>query len=97
MQEQIFSFMDSIIKDGWIIAVGVFVLGQIIKTSIPSIDNKYIPLIGGVLGTVLALLIPDIFPGDSTIVCAINGLVVGWAATGGVETVKNLTSDRGTK
>jgi len=90
MQEQNLLFIESLIKDGLIIAAGVFVLGQIINKSMTFIDNKYISMIGGIIGAVLGVVIPHIFPDDTIIVCAIKGLVVGWASTGASETFKNL-------
>lgn len=65
------------------------IVGQIIKTSIPKLDNKYIPLIVGTLGVVINvwyngwILTPEILLG---------GLVSGWASTGAYETVRNLLS-----
>lgn len=71
-----------------LVVFGICLLvGQIIKTSIPKLDNKYIPLIVGVLGVVINVwyngwaFTPEILLG---------GLASGWASTGAYETIKNL-------
>ncbi|MEG1657391.1 MAG: phage holin family protein [Christensenellaceae bacterium] len=62
-------------------------VGYIIKHSLPKIDNKYIPLILGVLGVVINawvcawVISPQIILG---------GLASGLAATGAFEMVRNL-------
>ena len=88
MQEQLVLFIESIIKDGLIVVAGIFVLGQIIK-GLKIIDPDYIPMIGGLFGALLGIGIPHIFPDSGVIVCAVKGLICGWAATGGFETFKN--------
>jgi len=93
--ENVFKFIvDLFIGNGLIIAVGTFVLGSIIKQSIKFIDNDFIPLIGGIVGIILGILIPDIFPGNDLITAGIKGLALGWASTGGYETVKNLINHK---
>lgn len=93
--ENVFKFIvDLFIGNGLIIAVGTFVLGSIIKQSIKFIDNDFIPLIGGIVGIILGILIPDIFPGNDFITAGIKGLALGWASTGGYETVKNLINHK---
>ena len=82
------------VGNGLIIAVATFVLGMIIKQSIKKIPNDLIPLIGGIVGILLGILIPDIFPGKDILTSAICGLALGWASTGGYETVKNLVSKK---
>lgn len=90
--ENVFSFItDLFLSDGIIIAVAVYVLGEIVKTSIKFIKNQYIPLLGGVAGVILGLTIPTIFPEADIMTKAIYGLALGWAATGGFETFKGLT------
>lgn len=71
-----------------LVVFGICLLvGQIIKTSMPQLENKYIPLIVGILGVVLNAwyngwaFTPEILLG---------GLASGWASTGAYETVKNL-------
>ena len=82
------------VGNGLIIAVATFVLGMIIKQSIKKIPNDFIPLIGGIVGILLGIFIPDIFPGKDILTSAICGLALGWASTGGYETVKNLVSKK---
>ena len=90
--ENVFNFIiELFISNGIIIAVGAFVVGAIVKTSLTFIPKKYIPLIGGILGIILGITIPNIFPGKDIISAGICGLALGWAATGGYETIKNLT------
>lgn len=81
---------DLFLSNGIVIAVGCFVVGQIIKSALDMIPNKYIPLICGILGAVAGATIPGIFPDTHVVIAAINGLALGWAATGGVETIKGL-------
>jgi hypothetical protein len=70
---------------------------MIIKQSIKKVPNDIIPLIGGVIGILLGIFIPDIFPGKDILTSAICGLALGWASTGGYETVKNLISNKNTE
>ena len=72
-----------------IIAVAAFIVGQIIK-GFKKIPNNIIPLVAGVLGIILGIAIPNLFPGKDIITSGILGLALGWAATGGFETIKNL-------
>ena len=89
--ENIFDFIVNLfVSDGMIIAVATFVTGMIIKQSIKVINNDLIPLIGGIIGILLGIFIPNIFPDKDVISSAICGLALGWASTGGFETVKNL-------
>lgn len=90
--DEILKFIaDLFIGNGIIIAVGAFVVGAIIKTSLTFIPKKFIPLICGILGMILAILIPNILEGYDLVSKAVCGLALGWAATGGYETIKNLT------
>lgn len=90
MENVIQFIMDLMVGDGLIIAVAAFILGSIIKSSLTFIPNKFIPLIGGVVGIVLGMSIPHIFPDADLITSGVYGLALGWAATGGYETVKQL-------
>jgi len=62
-------------------------VGYVIKHSLNSIPNKYIPLVMAILGTVLNVWVnswaftPEIFLG---------GLASGLAATGAFELVRNI-------
>lgn len=84
--------IDLFVGNGLIIAVGTFVTGEIIKKSIKVIHKDFIPLIGGIIGILLGIFIPDIFAGKDLLTAAICGLALGWASTGGYETVKNLVN-----
>lgn len=84
-------FIKALIADGMIIAAAAFVVCQIVKTTLPETFSKYIPLIGGLVGAILGMAIPALFPDSIIIVAAIKGLIIGWAATGAFECVKNLT------
>lgn len=87
--ENILEFiLNLFMEDGIIIAVAAFIVGQIIKSI--NVPNKFIPLIGGVLGAVLGIVLPSVFVGKDVITCAILGLALGWGATGGYETIKQL-------
>lgn len=77
------------LTNGIIIAVAAFVVGQILK-GFDKIPNNIIPLVGGILGIVLGITIPNLFEGKDIITSGILGLALGWAATGGYETIKNL-------
>ena len=93
--EQVYKFIaDLFVGGGLIIAVAAFVLGMIIKQSLSFIPNKFIPLIGGIVGIVLGVFIPDIFPEADYLTAGIQGLALGWAATGGYETIKQLTNKK---
>ena len=88
--ENILNFISQLFLDnGIIIAVAAFVVAQIIK-GFESIPKSVIPLIGGIIGIALGVLIPGLFPGKDIITSGVMGLALGWAATGGYETVKNL-------
>ena len=87
--KEIFDFIVNLfVDDGIIIAVAAFIVGQIIKSL--KVPNKFIALIGGVLGAVLGIILPTVFVGKDVVTCGILGLALGWGATGGYETVKQL-------
>lgn len=77
---------DLFVGNGVAIAAGAFVVGQIIK-QVNLIDNKYIPLICGTIGAIVG---PFLLDSSGILIAVIQGLLLGWAATGGVETVKQL-------
>ena len=88
--ENIIDFIaDLFLTNGIIIAVAAFVVGEILK-GFKKIPNNIIPLVGGVLGIILGIAIPNLFEGKDIITSGIMGLALGWAATGGYETIKNL-------
>lgn len=87
--KEIFDFIVNLfVDDGIIIAVAAFIVGQIIKSL--KVPNKFIPLICGILGAILGIILPTVFVGKDVVTCGILGLALGWGATGGYETVKQL-------
>lgn len=87
--EEIFNFIVNLfVEEGIIIAVTAFIVGQIIKSL--KVPNKFIPLIGGILGAILGIVLPTVFVGKDVVTSGILGLALGWGATGGYETVKQL-------
>ena len=93
--EKVLDFiLNLFLEDGVIIAVAAFILGQILK-GFKKIPNNIIPLVGGVVGITLGCTIPGIFPGKDLITSGILGLALGWAATGGYETIKRLKIKKG--
>ncbi len=88
--ESIIDFIaDLFLTNGIIIAVAAFVVAEILK-GFKKIPNNIIPLVGGILGIILGIAIPNLFEGKDIITSGIMGLALGWAATGGYETVKNF-------
>lgn len=88
--ENVFDFILKLFLDnGVIIAAAAFVVGQIVK-GFKKIPNNVIPLIGGILGIVLGIFIPGLFEGKDIITSGILGMLLGWGATGGYETIKQL-------
>lgn len=88
--EQIIQFISELfISDGIIIVLGSFVIGEILK-GFDNIPNNVIPLIGGIIGAILGCVIPDIFVGKDIVTSGVLGLALGWAATGGYETIRNI-------
>ena len=77
------------------ITVICYLAGQVVKAT--GIDNKWIPVICGVLGAILgpvALFIgvPD-FPATDTLTAVSVGIVSGLAATGINQVGKQLTNN----
>lgn len=66
-----------------------YIIGVIIKRYVTKIPNRYIPLINGALGIVLACALNQ----GITLMVIIEGLVSGWASTGLFETRRNLISE----
>lgn len=88
--ENVFEFILNLFLDnGIIIAVATFIVGQIIK-GFKQIPNNVIPLLGGIIGIILGVTIPGLFEGKDVITSGILGLALGWAATGGYETIKQI-------
>ena len=88
--ENVFEFIINLFLDnGIIIAVATFIVGQIVK-GFKKIPNSVIPLLGGIIGIILGVTIPGLFEGKDVITSGILGLALGWAATGGYETIKQI-------
>ena len=79
------------------ITVIAYLVGLAVK-NIPSIDDKWIPVIcatvGGVLGAVGMHIMPD-FPATEYITAVAVGIVSGLAATGINQVVKQLGKEDG--
>ena len=88
--ENVFEFiLNLFLNNGIIIAVATFIVGQIAK-GFKQIPNNVIPLLGGIIGIILGVTIPGLFEGKDVITSGILGLALGWAATGGYETIKQI-------
>lgn len=88
--ENMFDFILTLFLDnGVIIAAAAFVVGQIVK-GFKKIPNNFIPLIGGIIGILLGIFIPGIFEGKDIVTSGILGMLLGWGATGGYETIKQI-------
>jgi hypothetical protein len=88
--ELILEFISNLlVNEGIVIAVAAFVVGQILK-GFKKVPNNIIPLVGGLLGIILGITIPDIFVGKDIVTSGVLGLALGWAATGGYETIRNV-------
>lgn len=78
------------------ITVIVYIIGLAVKAT--NIDNKWIPVIcgvvGGALGVVGMMYMPD-FPATDYITAAAVGIVSGLAATGADQVVKQMTQKTG--
>lgn len=81
------------IGNGVIIAAATFVVGQVIK-GFKNVPNNLIPLIGGLLGIILGIFIPGLFENQDIITSGILGMLLGWGATGGYETIKQLKQQK---
>lgn len=90
MEELITNFLyESILQEGMFIVVFAFVLGELIKKATP-INNDWIPAIIAAISAVVAVFTP--FIQGEVIVKILKGIILGWAATGGYETVRNLAA-----
>jgi hypothetical protein len=75
-----------------LIVMGIcLAIGYIIKHSLSFIPNKYIPLIMGILGTVLNVWLSA---WNFTPEILLGGLASGLAATGAFELVKNIGGEK---
>jgi hypothetical protein len=76
------------------ITILCYLMGEAIKAS--KLDNKFIPVICGVLGAVLgvaAMFAMPEFPAQDIITAAAVGAVSGLAATGANQVFKQLKGD----
>lgn len=85
---------DTFISEGLFVVVVAYAISDIIKKATP-INNKYIPAIAAVLSAIIAVLVPYI--SGSIGVKIFKGIVLGWAATGGYETLRNMIPGVGIK
>lgn len=76
------------------ITVIAYLIGELVKAS--GINNKWIPVIcgvvGGILGVVGMLIMPD-FPGKDYITSVAIGIVSGLAATGINQAYKQIKKE----
>lgn len=76
------------------ITVIAYLIGELVKAS--GINNKWIPVIcgvvGGILGVVGMLIMPD-FPGKDYITSVAIGIVSGLAATGINQAYKQIKNE----
>lgn len=69
-------------------------VGFVIKTAIPKLPNRYIPLSALVLGTIITIVIN--YPGINAEV-VLGGMISGLASTGLYEMLRNLLNYDGEK
>ena len=78
------------------VILGICLLaGYVIKTAIPAIKNRYIPLAALAMGTIIAILI-NMSSGINAEVI-ISGMTSGLASTGFYEMLRNLIDKDGKK
>ena len=79
-----------------VITVICFLVGQVVKAT--GLDNKWIPIICGVVGAALGIagmfIMPD-FPAGDYLTAAAVGIVSGLAATGINQVYKQLSRGDG--
>lgn len=80
-------FYDAFLAEGLFIIIVAYVLGDIIKKATP-LNNQLITLIVPVVAGVIAVFTP--FIEGEIVVKILKGIVLGWAATGGYESIKNV-------
>lgn len=78
------------------VILGICLLvGYVIKTAIPAIKNRYIPLAALALGTAIAVLIN--LGQDISAEVLLGGMISGLASTGLYEMLRNLINKDGKK
>ena len=79
-----------------VITVICFLVGQVVKAT--GLDNKWIPIICGIVGAALGIagmfIMPD-FPAGDYLTAAAVGIVSGLAATGINQVYKQLSKGDG--
>ena len=69
-------------------------VGYVIKTAVPKLPNRYIPLSALILGVVIAIIMN--YPGINAEV-VLGGMISGLASTGLYEMLRNLLNKDGKK
>lgn len=88
---QAFQFLwDSFFKDGIMIILVANVIGYIVKKYVKQIPNDLIPFICALVGVVTAIFLPQMYIGDALVTRALKGFMLGLAATGAFEMIRNL-------
>lgn len=78
------------------VILGICLLvGYVIKTAIPGIKNRYIPLATLTMGTIIAILINMSSGINAEVV--LGGMISGLASTGFYEMLRNLIDKDGKK
>lgn len=78
------------------VILGICLLvGYVIKTAIPAIKNRYIPLAALAMGTIIAILINMSNGINAEVV--LDGMISGLASTGFYEMLRNLLKKDGKK
>lgn len=94
MGEQILSYIvmfmyENFIKEGLIIILACFCIGEVVKRLMPKIDNDWIVPIVAVCGIILSLALP--MPGDTNkVLIGVKGFIMGVSSTGLFELGKRL-------
>lgn len=88
MVQYIIDFMyENFIKEGLIIIIACFCIGEFVKHLVPRIDNDWIVPIVSICGIILSLALP--MPGDTNkVLIGVKGFIMGLASTGGFEFFK---------
>lgn len=88
IMDYIIKFMyENFIKEGLIIIIACFCIGEFVKHLMPRIDNDWIVPIVGISGIVLSLALP--MPGDtSKVLVGVKGFIMGMSSTGIFEFLK---------
>lgn len=95
MDEMVLEYIHTLlVGDGMLLVAVAFVVGQVIKTSLDQVPNKYIPLVCAVIGAVIGAVSPHFFPSSGMFTSALKGMVISWAATGGYEMMRNLKEEQ---